>query len=167
VDAGNVILQARVPIREDETAGELHDRLADIGAEIVLHTLRLIEQGKVSPKPQDDSRATAAPKIFKEHCKIDWTKSAQQVHNLIRGLSPKPGAFSFHQGTQLKFYRSHIVRGKSSPQAGTVVEAKKHLVISCGDGLLEILELQQEGKNKLSAEEFLRGYRIKVGDQFA
>lgn len=166
VDTGNIILQARLPIRENETAGELHDRLAEVGAEIVLHTVRLIEQGKVSPKPQDDSLATPAPKIFKEHCKIDWSTTARRIHNLIRGLSPKPAAFTTHKGTQLKLYRSQLAQKKTSHPAGTVVQADQQLLVSTGDGVLEILELQQEGKKKLSTEEFLRGYRINVGERF-
>jgi methionyl-tRNA formyltransferase len=164
VDTGNIILQARLPIHENETAGVLHDRLAEVGAEIVLHSVRLIEQGKVALQPQDEKMATLAPKIYKEHCKIDWTKSAQQIHNLIRGLSPKPGAFTTHKGTQLKLYRSLITQNKSSQPSGTVVQADKQLLISTGDSALEILELQQQGKNKLSAVDFLRGYRIRVGD---
>jgi len=106
VDTGNIILQARVPIGENETAGELHDKLAEVGAEIVLHTVRLIESGKADRKPQDDTLASPAPKILKEHCRIDWKKTAREVHDFVRGLSPKPGAFTFHRETMLKIHRT-------------------------------------------------------------
>lgn len=166
VDTGKIILQARLPIGENETAGELYTKLADIGAEITLHTVRLIEMGKAVPKPQDNSLATPAPKIFKEHCKIDWTKSAREIHNFIRGLSPKPGAFTYYQGIQLKLYRSKIVDENTGNTPGMIRQVDKKLIVETGSGLLEILELQQEGKNKLTAEEFLRGCRLKLKDKF-
>jgi len=166
VDTGNIILQARVPISDNETAGELHDRLADIGAEIVLHTVRLIETGKANPRMQDDSLVSAAPKIFKEHCKIDWSKSARDVHNFIRGLSPKPCAYTFHSDTILKIYRTKTSRDYHSGSPGEIVQADKQLIVLTGNGAIEVLEIQQEGKKKLTAEEFLRGYRLQVGEKF-
>ncbi len=167
VDTGNIILQARLPIRENETAGELHDRLAEIGAEIVLHTVRLIEKGNPHRHPQDSSLATPAPKLFKEHCMIDWTKPAQEVHNRIRGLSPIPCAFTFHNGKIIKLYRSRIVDDVPLTRASEIMMADKRLVVATGNGAVEILELQQEGKRKMSAEEFLRGYKISVGERLA
>ncbi|MBI3195689.1 MAG: methionyl-tRNA formyltransferase [Ignavibacteriae bacterium] len=166
VDTGNIILQARLPIRENETAGELHDRLAEIGAEIVLHTVRLIENGNPPRYAQDSSLASPAPKLFKEHCKINWSKSAQEVHNFIRGLSPIPCSFTFHKGKILKFYRSQILNDVRPGSSSEVLIADKRLVVSCGNGAVEILELQQEGKRKMSAEEFLRGHKISVGERF-
>jgi methionyl-tRNA formyltransferase len=165
VDTGNVLLQARLPIKDDETAGELHDRLADVGAEIVLHTMRLIEMGKAITKQQDNLLATPAPKIFKEDCKIEWSQSANQVHNFIRGLSPVPGAFTNHNGKLIRIYRTKIIESLSKVQAGSIVEASKRLLVTAGKGVLEILELQQEGKKKLNSEEFLRGYNFYAGDK--
>lgn len=165
VDTGNILLQARVPIGENETGGELHDKLADVGAEIVLHTVRLIETDKASPKPQDNTLASLATKIFKEDCQIDWKKPAREVHNFIRGLSPKPTAFTFHQNNRLKIYRTKIAN-TSSASAGEILQADKQLIIGTNEGAVEILELQQEGKNKLSAENFLRGYKMKTGERF-
>ncbi|MBI5215800.1 MAG: methionyl-tRNA formyltransferase [Ignavibacteriae bacterium] len=167
VDTGNIILQARLPIRENETAGELHDRLSEIGAEIVLHTVRLIEKGNPPRHPQDNSHATPAPKLFKEHCIVDWTKPAQEVHNRIRGLSPIPCAFTLHHGKMLKLFRSRMVDDVRAGLPSEVLVADKRLVLSCGSGAVEILELQQEGKRKMSAEEFLRGYKISVGERLA
>ncbi|MBI4546786.1 MAG: methionyl-tRNA formyltransferase [Ignavibacteriae bacterium] len=166
VDTGNIILQARVPIGNNETAGELHDRLADIGAELVLHSVRLIETGKAHPRPQDDSLASAAPKILKEHCRIDWSTSAKEVHNFVRGLSPKPCAYTFHGSTMMKIYRSTVGPDSHSGNPGEILRADKQLLIAAGEGVIEVLELQQEGKRKLSAEEFLRGYRVQIGETF-
>ncbi|MDP2208795.1 MAG: methionyl-tRNA formyltransferase [Bacteroidota bacterium] len=166
VDTGNVILQARLPIKENETAGELHDRLAEIGAEIVLHTVRLIEVGKANPKPQDNTLATPAPKIFKEHCRIDWNKDACQIHNLVRGLSPVPCAFSFLSGKMVKIYKTVEENVHTGKPTGVVIDADKKLVVAAKDGIIKILELQLEGKRRLNAEEFLRGFKIKEGDRF-
>lgn len=168
VDTGSVLLQARVNIGPDETAGQLHDKLAEVGAEIVLQTVRLIELGKAQPRPQDDSRVSLAPKIFKEDCKVDWSKSAVEVHNLIRGLSPSPCAWTTHRGTTLKIYRSAIgAREVATPSTGKVVLVNKEsLVVSTGEGVISILELQQEGKRRLEVREFLRGYTLDEGDKF-
>lgn len=167
VDTGNVLLQARVPIHEDETAGELHDRLAEIGAEIVLHTVRLIEIGKATTKPQDDLLATSAPKISRCDCRIDWKKSAVQVHNFIRGLAPVPCAYTYHNEKLLKIYKSKLIDNyKTIEQPGAIIYSSKRLLIATGNGVVEILELQQENKSRLKTEEFLRGYRLKVNDKF-
>jgi len=164
VDTGNILLQARTPILPDDDAGTLHDRLADVGAEILLHTVRLIEQGKAVPRPQDPSRASPAPKIFKEDCRIDWHAPAENVRNHIRGLSPHPAAFTTHCGRVLKVYRSSIAEGSLAPGA---VEARTgSLLVGTGDHPLALEELQLEGKNRMSAAAFLRGYRISPGDRF-
>lgn len=167
VDTGNIILQARVPIGENEIAGELHDRLAQIGAEIVLHSVRLIEQGKATPTPQNNSMATSAPKLFKEHCKIDWEKPPREVHNFIRGLSPKPCAYTFHHDTMLKIYRTAISTFPQRGQTGEIVKADEKLIVSTGEGAVEILEIQKEGRKILTSGEFLRGYSLRVGDKFS
>lgn len=166
VDTGNVILQAHLPINENETAGELHDRLAEIGAEIVLHTVRLIEMGKAIPKPQENRLATPAPKIFKEHCKIDWSKSSMQIHNFVRGLSPVPCAYSFMNGKTIKIYKTVAENIQTDKPAGVVIDADKKLIVAAKDGIVKIIELQLEGKRRLNAEEFLRGFKINKGDKF-
>lgn len=167
VDTGNIILQARVPIGENEIAGELHDRLAQIGAEIVLHSVRLIEQGKAKPMPQNNLMATSAPKLFKEHCRIDWQKPPREVHNFVRGLSSKPCAYTFHHDTMLKIYRTAISIFPHGNKTGEIIKADEKLIVSSGEGAIEILEIQKEGKKILQAKEFLRGYSLQVGDQFS
>jgi methionyl-tRNA formyltransferase len=169
VDTGSIILQARVKIGPDETAGELHDKLADVGAEIVLQTVRLIELNKAKPRPQSGALASPAPKIFKEHCKIDWTKSAQQVHNFVRGLSPMPCAWTTYQNHSLKIYRTALMPSNpeeaGNAEPGQIVRSNKSsLWVQTGFGVIGIVELQLEGKKRLGVKEFLRGYRIGEGD---
>lgn len=166
VDTGNVILQARIPVGPDETAGEIHDKLSEIGAEVVLHSVRLIEQGKITPKPQNNELASPAPKIFKDDCRIDWNRPAGDVHNFIRGLSPRPCAFTLYNDLSLKIYRSTVSTQQRSGNPGEIIFAGQRIGVQTGNGIVEILELQLEGKKKLSAEEFLRGFQIHVGDKF-
>jgi methionyl-tRNA formyltransferase len=169
VDTGSIILQARVKIGPDETAGELHDKLAEIGGEIVLQTVRLIELERVSVRPQDDSLASDAPKIFKEDCRIQWSKSAGEVHNLVRGLSPSPAAWTMHNGKLLKIYRTKTSRGRerSSDPGLVIAMTPGSLEVQTGEGVVTIVELQQEGRRRMGVEEFLRGYRMKIGDRLA
>ncbi|MEK6571223.1 MAG: methionyl-tRNA formyltransferase [Bacteroidota bacterium] len=167
VDTGSIILQARVKIGEDETAGELHDRLAAVGAEIVLQTVRLIELGKAKPHAQDESLASPAPKIHREMCRIDWAKTAQEVHNFVRGLSPDPCAFTFHNGKLLNIYRTKKTGVKVHEASPGLVVSKtdKELQVVTEDEALAIEELQQGGKKRMQIEEFLRGYRLDRGDR--
>lgn len=171
VDTGNIILSARTVIRDDMDAGELHDVLAAIGAEIVLQTVRLIELGKAHPHPQDDSLATPAPKIFKETCRINWNQPAKKVYDFIRGLSPYPTAWTTHQGKVVKIYRSSIVNfsvgnANFNRDNGFILVNNSKIFVRCTDGWLEILELQLEGRKRLTAEDLLRGYRFAEIDRF-
>ena len=165
VDTGRMLMQARTPILHDDDAGTLHDRLAAIGAEIVLHTVRLIEMGKALPRPQDSSLASPAPKIFKDDCRIAWDRPSVVVRNQIRGLSPVPAAFTTHNGKVIKIYRAQRVDGKREP--GSVEAGKDYLHVGTTSGCLALEELQQEGKRRMTVEEFLRGYRIVTGEQFS
>lgn len=166
VDTGSIILQARVRIDPDETAGMLHDKLSEVGAEIVLQTVRLIELGKAQPRPQDDALACPAPKIFTEDCRINWNRPSRQIHNFIRGLSPHPVAWTTHKGRVIKIYQSRVISAPSA-QAGIVMDRTTGtLTIGAEEGAVSILEIQQEGKRRLSIEEFLRGYQIEPGDFF-
>ena len=166
VDTGSILLQEKISIGENETAGELHDRLAVLGANVVLRSIQLIESGKVQTTAQDESLASLAPKIFRHHCRIPWQETAQTVHNFIRGLSPHPCAWTIHRGTTLRIFRNSIEKEfKGAP--GTVVSvSKKSLLIGTGHGTVAIEELQQEGKRRLGIEEFLRGYPLAEGDLF-
>lgn len=165
VDTGALLLQRAVPILPEETAGSLHDRLALLGAGAVLETVRMIETGKATPVPQPDALATLAPKITKEECRISWAKSARRIHDLIRGLSPHPAAYSLHAGRIIKVYRSRIVDSRSSSPPGTVTVTPGMLRVATVDSDLALEELQQEGRKRMGVEEFLRGYRITSGER--
>jgi methionyl-tRNA formyltransferase len=164
VDTGGILLQARAPIRDDDDAGSLHDRLADIGAEIVLHSVRLIEQGKAVPQPQNDALASPAPKIFKEDCRIAWNRPAQQVRNQIRGLSPSPAAFTTHNGNTIKIFKASVIHGTRKP--GDAGAGHDFLHVGTAEGVLSIEEVQLEGRKRMGIAEFLRGYSVKPGDRF-
>ena len=164
VDTGNVIMQRSMPIGEDESAGEVHDRMMILGAEVVVETTRLISEGRVETSQQDNALATSAPKIFKEDCKIDWAQPAKDVHNHIRGLSPYPGAWTTHQGKQVKIYKSQIIEEEGN--AGEVLDVDNKVHIACEGGGLNVLELQLESRKKMTASDFVRGYEIKKGDLF-
>ena len=161
IDTGGILLQERTPIFPDDDAGSLHDRLEHIGAEVVLRTVRLIEQGKAVPRTQDSSVASPAPKIFHEDCRILWEKPANVIRNQIRGLSPAPGAFFHHADRTIKAFRADVVEGRALP--GHVNAGKDFLHVGTGEGLLSLEELQMEGRKRMPVAEFLRGYPVQNG----
>jgi methionyl-tRNA formyltransferase len=173
VDTGDVILQRTTPVGPNETAGEVHDRLKEIGAEAVVETVRRIEDGTAEAMPQDDAEASAAPKLEAEDGQVPWKKSAQAVHDHIRGLSPWPGAWTRHSSdrgaTRLKLYRSRLPEDAAAlPEGnapGTVLEASGRLVVACGEDAVELVEVQRPGKTVLPAEDFLNGYALEPGDR--
>jgi len=157
VDTGNIILQKRINIEEDDDAGTLHDKLSELGASCVLETVRVIEAGNVIPQVQNDSNASPAPKIFKENCMIDWNQNAGKIHNFIRGLSPYPAAFTFLNNRSVKIFRSALTGNPKKETPGSIVVEDKKLLVSCLDNMIEILELQTEGKKRIPASEFING----------
>jgi len=159
VDTGNIYLQEKVKINLDDNFESLHDRMSLIGAELVLKTVMMIENGNVELHQQNDSLASPAPKITKEICLIDWNKPAEEIHNLIRGLSPHPVAYFLHNNKVIKIYKSEIVK-ELNLKAAEFHQTKTELFIGCGKDALRILEIQQEGKKRMSVEEFLRGFRV-------
>lgn len=159
VDTGNIFLQEKIKIEDEDDFGSLHDKMSTAGAELVLRTVELIESGSFELKEQDGSLASPAPKITKETGKIEWNKSAKEIHNLVRALSPHPGAYFYFGNKQIKIYKTKI-DNSVSPGTGKIMQIKNQLFAGCGNGTLEILELQQEGKKRLSADEFLRGFRF-------
>ncbi len=156
VDTGNIYYQEKIDIKADDNFGTLHDRMSEQGAEVVFKTVKMIESGDFVLKEQDNSKASPAPKITKETQEIDWNKPAIEIHNLIRGLSPYPGAFFYHNDKLIKIYTSKLSDEKLNP--GEIKQTKSELYVGCGEGSLKILELQQEGKKRMHTEEFLRGY---------
>jgi methionyl-tRNA formyltransferase len=164
IDTGNMLLQQTLPIGPDETAGEVHDRMMLAGAELLVQTLRQLCEGTITEMPQPPNNTGAdwphAPKIFTETCHIDFSKSVTAVHNLIRGLSPYPGAFTLLKEKTFKIYRCKKETVSPAYQPGTVVtDGKSFFKFACADGYLHALEVQWEGKKRMDIEAFLRGYR--------
>jgi methionyl-tRNA formyltransferase len=166
VDTGNLLLQSRLQVGPDDDAGTVHDRLALLGARLVVETVQQIEAGTIVPQPQDNSVASPAPKIFREQCRINWKASAHQIHNFVRGLSPHPAAWTIHQGRLLKIYKTRVTPRRADGPSGTVCVSGQTLSVASADGVIEILELQQEGHRRMSAPELLRGYTVTSGDCF-
>jgi methionyl-tRNA formyltransferase len=151
IDTGDLLFQQTIPIGPDETAGELHDRMMQIGAELVLKSVQAIEQGTVDAMPQADIEATHAPKIFAETCRINFEQPTTQVHNFVRGLSPYPGAWTVLDGKTVKILRTSLntvqaEAGNRNPPGQWSTDGKSYLNISTSDGAVSVLELQLEGK---------------------
>ena len=160
IDTGNLIFQEKEPILPQDNVGSLYERLMHKGAALVLRTVRAIESGSYPQVPQPNvDNLKHAPKIFKETCQIDWNQSALQVHNFIRGLSPYPAAWTMLQGKVCKIYRTDVRSEVISGHFET--DGKYYLSFGCGEGSLDVLELQVEGKKRMRIEEFLRGFRLE------
>lgn len=165
IDTGDLLMQEKVTIGPDETAGELHDRMMAIGAGLVLKSVQGLENGSIKTFPQDDSEATHAPKIFHDTCRISFEKSAQEVHNHIRGLSPYPGAWTTYDHKTVKVLRSALVSAMPAPMQAKLpgewyLDGKNQLLIRTGDGCISILELQMEGKKRMAVRDFLNGFKL-------
>ena len=174
LDTGPMLLKDRVDIEPLTTAGELHDELSELGARLIVEAVNGLDRGELEATDQDDDRATYAPKLSKSDGEIDWMKSAEDVANHIRGLNPWPGAFSHHRvddDARIKFHLARPVdpTGPTDGEPGEVLEAdpsRGRLVIGCGEGAIECLEIQAPGRQKMEAGDFLNGYDIEAGDQF-
>ena len=169
IDTGNLLLQESFPIGEDENAGEVHDRMKIIGAQLLVKTVKGLVEGTLKETPQSSIVNNAgpetvlkhAPKIFSETSKIDFSKSIEDVHNLVRGLSPFPGAYTYLDGKMVKILKGkkEIIQPKS-PEGQFETDKKTFLKFACANGYLHVLEIQMEGKRRMTIEEFLRGYKF-------
>ena len=165
LDTGDILLVSETEVGENETAGELFDRLAAMGADLISETINRLPEG-IERKPQDDSQSTYVSVLDKRMSVVDWSKSAQEVHNLIRGLDPWPVAVTTRGEVRLKLFQSRLTGKATSLPAGSVTEAdpKKGLFVACGDGqVLQITEIQMVGKKRMSAGDYLRGHGIEPG----
>ena len=162
IDTGDILLQEKMPIGPNETAGELHDRMKVEGAQLLVKTLRELASGTLKASPQQlNSDTKHAPKLFKTDCEIDWNNTSEQIHNQIRGLSPYPTAFTVLGDKTLKIFSAEIEPGKPEIPAGTFSsDHKSYLKFAATDGYLSLKEMQLEGKKKMGIEEFLRGIRL-------
>ena len=159
MDAGDIIDVAKTPIGENETAGELLDKLAVLGADLLSRTLKKFESGRPEGTPQDEAQVSFAPMLDKSMCPIDWTKTAQQVHNQVRGLHPWPVATMELKGQKFKVHATAIVEGKGEP--GEILGlTKTGLKIACGEGAVEVRSLQAEGGKRMNAPDYFRGHPL-------
>ena len=166
IDTGNIILQEKVTIADDDDAGVVHDKLMYLGADLVLKTLEMIENDSVVTRPQDDTQSTAAPKIFKDTAKLNFDNSAEAIRNLIRGMAPYPAAWFNIQlpdgtSTMMKVFKAVADCTHYSYAIGTLVtDGKKVLKVACKDGFVNLMEVQMAGKKRMSAEDLMRGANL-------
>ena len=161
LDTGDVLMTSKTEIGENETSGELFDRLALLGGELILETLSALESGTAVPKKQDEGLATHTAKIDKSFCPIDFSKPAAEVHNKVRGLNPWPVATSKIGGKNVKIFTTRLCNKTGT--SGTIISIKP-LIIACGEGSVEITEIQPEGRKRMSAEAFTAGHQLKIGE---
>jgi methionyl-tRNA formyltransferase len=168
LDAGPIMLQARTPVARDETAGELEARLSELGALALIESLTLMSLGKLSETPQDDTKATFAPKILREMARVNWNESADAIGRHVRAYDPKPGAFTSHRGGDIKLFGAVVADApaESRHAPGTVVSIdKRGMVITCGSGAVMISFAQPAGRTRVDPEEWMRGRGIEVGER--
>ena len=159
VDTGKILLQDKIQIGENETFGALHDRLSQLGAKLLVKTIDGIAESTIVPKSQDSSKASRAPKIKPKTCRIRWEKSAIEIHNKIRGLSPIPAAFTFWNNKRIKIFLSQIVDRPTKLLQGEWMIENERWFVGCADGTIEILEVQIEGKKRMTANHAVRGIK--------
>ena len=163
LDTGDMLIKGEIEIGENETAGELHDRLSVLGADILEETIEALLKGELSAEKQNHDEFTYAPMLSKELSPVDWNMSAAEIHNKIRGLSPWPSANTTLGGKKIKLHKTVLAAEKGS-KPGEIIVADKRLVVTCGDlNCIEILELQAEGKKSMNAADFLRGNSVEIG----
>ena len=166
LDTGDILLQREMRIENADTSETLAPRMAEMGAELMLETLRGLEAGTVKPIPQDDAQATLAPILTKEDGKIDFRRTAQEICNRLRGFQPWPGAFALFRNKQLQIRQARPIQTEVRPMPGELVLKDGHLLVGCGAGtLLELVEVQLEGKKRTTALDFANGYRMEPGER--
>ena len=166
LDTGDIISVEKFPILPDDDFEAIHDRSAEVGSRLLSETIENIYLGKAKRTKQDDSLACYASKVEKEDCKVDFTLSAQNLDYIIRGVTPIPGAFCYHNGKMLKIYKATPVDAKGTPGKVVDLSAKGegYITVACGEGALKISVLIPEGKGKMTAGDFVRGRKIDLGD---
>lgn len=164
MDTGDILLQERMPILPEETAGTLSTRLAERGAELMIRTLKGLESGEIVPVRQDHNRATLAPILEKESGNIDWTDSAVHILNRIRGLTPWPGAYTFYQDERWSIWKARLGDAPTDRPPGTILTVHRDVFsVATGQGVLEILEIQPANRRRMTVREFLAGHAIEPG----
>lgn len=164
MDTGPILLQEELEIGPDETRGELEARLAELGGRLLVEAIQGYAQGVLCPKPQP-KEGTLAPRLRKEDGRIDWTWPAERVHNWVRGMNPWPSAFTVFRGRLLKLHRTKVLGGAPEGLPGALIVEDRQLYVVCGEGAVELLEVQPEGKRRMSGLDFLNGYRPRPGER--
>ena len=160
IDTGDMVFQEKLPIGPDDTAGDVHDRMMHLGAQVVLKTVQSIERKDFTTQKQNDQLASKAPKIYRETCEINFDQPTQKVHNFIRGLSPYPAAWTTFEGKEFKIIRSKIAEAPpSTPINHFYVNENNQLFVGTQDGAIEVLEIQMQGKKRMRTADFLNGYK--------
>ena len=164
IDTGDMIAKKQVRLAEDETGGSLFDRLADTGAELIVETMKMLEEGTAEFTPQNSEEATHTSMISKELGSIEWSKPAAEIERLIRGLNPWPSAYTRLKGKTFKIWKAQVVEVSSSDKPGTIIKiGKDELLVQTGEGALSLIEVQLEGKKRMDVASFLRGCQIEEG----
>jgi methionyl-tRNA formyltransferase len=169
MDTGDILIQREIPIEHNETGGGLFDKLSILGGELIVDALPMIERGELTPVPQDEAKATKCGKLSKDMGKIDFSKDADTIRNLVRGLNPWPSAFTSLNGKMLKIWKAEVEEASSDDQAkdaeiGAIVHVEKDsFSVNTGKGYLKVEELQLEGKKRMMVKDFLLGYKLETG----
>lgn len=168
MDTGDILLTERVEIQDNDTTDSVYEKLKDIGANLLIKTISGLKKGTIQPIDQDDSHATYAPMLKKEDGRIDWAIKPEEIRNLIRGMYPWPGAYTRWEGKQLKIFKAQVVsEERISEEPGAIIKTSTDgIYVATGAGILLITELQPENKSKMSASEFIKGYKIGKGQIF-
>ncbi len=167
IDTGDMLLKKEIELGPDMTVGELHDKLAVLGAEVLRETLTALKNGTLQRIPQEDSQSSYAPMMNKELGHIDWNKSAGEIHNLVRGTDPWPGAYTFLLGNRMRVWKTSLVPGKSDAEIdnGKILKVDdKGILVKCPDGNLWIKEVQFDSSKRMSVGDYIRGHEINVGE---
>lgn len=167
MDAGDILLQEKVGIGPEETAGDLALRLSRPGAELLVRSIDGLEDGSLEPRPQGEDGVSRAPKLSKEDGRLDWSRPAADLANRVRGTNPAPGAWAVLEGEPFKIHRSVAIEGAGEPGAVLVADGRAGLEVACGQGALRLVEVQPAGKGRMDGDAFVRGGRVAVGDRFA
>lgn len=165
-DAGEIMMQDSIEIREDETAGELSVRLSNLGSELMVRVLEAIQQGSVEGTAQDETKVTKAPRIKKSDCDVVWAKTAVEIKNLVRGLYPRPGAYSYYRDKLIKLARANALTEVVEQEPGEILRTDNGIEVASGNGVVRLLSLQPEGKREMSWVDFRNGFRPLPGDRF-
>ncbi len=167
MDTGDILLQSRLSIGRDETAGQLHDRLSQLAVDTLKKAVEGIQRGTIVPIPQDHDKATYCPKLDKSMGAIDWSKSPRDVKNLVRGLNPWPGAYTYYKNNMVKIWNVNIIDiGKNKDKGGTIIKAnsKEGIWVAAGDGIIEIKDMQVAGSRRMDSRQYMMGHHWDVGE---